>query len=130
MKLFGTEVSFILFLRWWIAELVLALYGGYFGSKGFHPEALLITGFYWLAFSALILLLCSAYRDSEYCMKVGKLWFVYSAVVPASNIFVWIFGFYPYSTAIISLLWALLLFRVSSPCDVFVDQCPKHDNEM
>jgi len=54
MKLFGTEVPFILFLRWWIAELVLALYGGYFGSKGFHPEALLITGFYWLAFSALI----------------------------------------------------------------------------
>jgi len=63
-------------------------------------------------------------------MKEGKLWFVYSAVVPASNIFVWIFGVYPYSTAIISLLWALLLFRVSSPCDVFVNQCPKHDNEM
>ncbi|NJE61854.1 hypothetical protein [Thermococcus sp. 21S7] len=130
MKLYGTEVPSILFLRWWIAELVLALLGGYFGSNGFHPVALLITGSFWLIFSALMWLVCSAYRDSEYCMREGKLWFVYSAVVPASNVFTWIFKFYPYSTIVISLLWALLLFRVSSPCNVFVNECPKHDNGM
>ncbi|NJE61847.1 hypothetical protein [Thermococcus sp. 21S7] len=112
MKLYGTEVPFILFLRWWIAELVLALLGGYFGSNGFHPESLLITGFFWLAFSALAWLVCSAYRDSEYCSLEGRMGFVFSAVVPASNIFVWVFEFYPYSTAVISLLWTLLLFRV------------------
>lgn len=37
---------------------------------------------------------------------------MFSGMVPASNIFVWVFGFYPYSTAVISLLWTLLLFRV------------------
>ncbi|QDA31385.1 hypothetical protein FH039_06905 [Thermococcus indicus] len=112
MKLYGTEVPFILFLRWWIAELVLALLGGYFGSNGFHPESLLVTGFYWLGFPALMWLMCSAYRDSEYCSRESRVWFVFSAVVPASNIFVWVFGFYPYSTAVISFLWTLLLFRV------------------
>ncbi|ALV63801.1 putative membrane protein [Thermococcus sp. 2319x1] len=112
MRLYGAEVSPILFLRWWIAELVLALWGGYFGSHGFHPVALLITGFFWLAFSTLEWLICSAYRDSEYCAREGRVGFVYSAVVPASNIFVWVFRFYPYSTAVISFLWTLLLFRV------------------
>ncbi|KUH32730.1 hypothetical protein APY94_08910 [Thermococcus celericrescens] len=112
MKLYGTEVPSILFFRWWIAELVLALLGGYFGSEGFYPEALLITGFFWLASSTLEWLMCSAYRDSEYCSLESRLWFVFSGVVPASNIFVWVFRFYPYSTAVISLLWTLLLFRV------------------
>lgn len=112
MKLYGTEVPFILFLRWWIAELVLALLGGYFGSNGFYPEALLITGFFWLASSTLEWLMCSAYRDSEYCSLESRMWFVFSAVVPASNVFVWVFKFYPYSTTVISLLWTLLLFRV------------------
>jgi len=56
--------------------------------------------------------MCSAYRDSEYCLLESRVWFVFSAIVPASNIFVWIFRFYPYSVAVISLLWTLLLFRV------------------
>ena len=72
MRLYGTEVPSILFFRWWIAELTLALLGGYFGSDGFYPEALLVTGFYWLAFSALAWLVCSAYRDSEYCSLEGR----------------------------------------------------------
>ncbi|WP_157723261.1 hypothetical protein [Thermococcus barossii] len=45
MKLYGTEVPSILFFRWWIAELALAVLGGYFGL-----EALLVTGVYWLGF--------------------------------------------------------------------------------
>ncbi|ASJ12657.1 hypothetical protein [Thermococcus thioreducens] len=112
MKLYGAEVPFILFLRWWVAELTLALFGGYFGSEGFYPEALLISGFYWLGFPALMWLMCSAYRHSGHCSLESRLWFVFSAVVPASNVFVWVFRFYPYSTAVISLLWTLLLFRV------------------
>ncbi|ALV62908.1 putative membrane protein [Thermococcus sp. 2319x1] len=99
--------------------------GGYVGSNCFHPVALLITGFFWLASSTLEWIICSTYRDSEYCAREGRVWFVYSAVAPVSNVFVWVFRFYPYSTAVISFLWTLVLFRVSSPCNIFVNECPK-----
>lgn len=55
MKLYGAEVSPILFLRWWIAELVLVLLGGYFGSGGFYLESFLITGgVFWVGFSVVM----------------------------------------------------------------------------
>ncbi|WP_054839483.1 hypothetical protein [Thermococcus sp. JCM 11816] len=113
MKLYGTEVSFITFLRFWVSELVLALLGGYFGSNGFYPEALLMTGgVFWLSFSAITWLACMEYKRSKNCSLEAKMGAIFFAIIPASNVLAWIFGFYPYSTLIISLLWTLLVFKV------------------
>ena len=105
MKLHGTEVPFTLFFRWWIAELVLALLGGYFGSDGFYPAYYPVSSGSFFNFRMVHVLHPQGFR----VLLAGNQARV--RVLRRCSCLHHLFRFYPYPTAVISLHWILMLFR-------------------
>lgn len=74
MKFYGIEVFFIIFLCFWVSELVLVFFGGYFGSNGFYLEVfLMMGGVFWFSFFVIIWLVCMEYKRFKNCLLEVKM---------------------------------------------------------